>query len=83
MQNKEPSSFLDRSQHSSLGCGLRLDYWIVGLAFRFKDDYEVSVYREQDLALDRPGTLIQEYWAVQLRYAFDVPKLKFAEAQRP
>lgn len=48
--------------------------WIVGLAFRFKDDYEVSVYREQDRSLDKPGTLIQEYWAVQLRVAFDVPK---------
>jgi hypothetical protein len=48
--------------------------WIVGLAFRFKDDYEISVYREQDLSLDKPGTLIQEYWAVQLRFAFDVPK---------
>jgi len=52
--------------------------WIVGLAFRFKDDYEISVYREQDLSLDKPGTLIQEYWAVQLRFAFDVPKRMFA-----
>ena len=51
--------------------------WIVGLAVRFKDDYEVSVYREQDLSLDKPGTLIQEYWAVQLRFAFDVPKRLF------
>ena len=51
--------------------------WIVGLAFRFKDNYEVSVYREQDLSLDKPGTLIQEYWAVQLRFAFDVPKRLF------
>lgn len=57
--------------------------WIVGLAFRFKDDYEVSVYREQDQALDSPGTLVQEYWAVQLRFAFDVPKLGFAGAQHP
>lgn len=48
--------------------------WIVGLAFRFKDDYEVSVYREQDRSLDKPGSLIQEYWAVQLRFAFDVSK---------
>ncbi len=55
--------------------------WIVGLAFRFKDDYEISVYREQDLSLDKPGTLIQEYWAVQLRFAFDVPKRVFARKQ--
>ncbi len=48
--------------------------WIVGLAVRFKEAYEVSVYREQDRALDRPGTLVQEYWAVQLRVSFDVPK---------
>ena len=51
--------------------------WIVGLAFRFLDNYEVSVYREQDRSLDKPGTLIQEYWAVQLRYSFDVPKRMF------
>lgn len=48
--------------------------WIVGLAVRFKDDYEVSIYREQDRSLDRPDSLIQEYWAIQLRVAFDVPK---------
>ena len=48
--------------------------WIVGLAVRFQDDYEVSLYREQDRSLDRPGTLVQEYWAVQLRVAFDVHK---------
>jgi hypothetical protein len=52
--------------------------WIVGLAFRFLDNYELSVYREQDRSLDKPGTLIQEYWAVQLRYSFDVPKRMFA-----
>lgn len=54
--------------------------WIVGLAFRFKDNYEISVYREQDMPLDTPGTLIQEYWAVQLRFAFDVPKRMFSRA---
>ena len=48
--------------------------WIVGLAIRFKDDYEVSVYREQDRSLDKPDSLVQEYWAIQLRVAFDVPK---------
>ncbi len=47
--------------------------WIVGLAFRWHD-MEFSVYREQDLPLDKPGTLIQQYLAVQLRFAFDVPK---------
>jgi hypothetical protein len=46
--------------------------WIVGLAFRWRD-MEFSVYREQDQPLDRSG-LVQQYWAVQLRYAFDVPK---------
>jgi len=44
--------------------------WIVGLAFRWQD-FELSVYREQDQSLDRPG-LVQQYWALQLRYAFDV-----------
>lgn len=56
--------------------------WIVGLAFRFMDNYEVSVYREQDLSLDKPGTLIQEYWAVQLRYSFDVPKRMFVRTEK-
>jgi hypothetical protein len=46
--------------------------WILGIAVRWRD-YEVSFYREQDLPLDRGG-LIQEYWAVQLRYAFDIQK---------
>lgn len=53
--------------------------WIVGLAIRFKDDYEVSVYREQDRSLDKPDSLVQEYWAVQLRVAFDVPKRMLSE----
>jgi hypothetical protein len=57
--------------------------WIIGLAFRFKDDYEISVYREQDLSLDKPGTLVQEYWAVQLRFSFDVPKRLFARTSPP
>lgn len=52
--------------------------WIVGLAFRFQRAYELSVYREQDRPLDRAGTLVQEYWAVQLRFAFDIPKLSLA-----
>ncbi len=70
--------FTDREAGNKLN-PTELD-WIVGLAVRFKDDYEVSVYREEDRALDRPGTLVQEYWAVQLRFAFDVPKLKFVDA---
>ncbi|MER3423146.1 MAG: hypothetical protein C4293_07855, partial [Nitrospiraceae bacterium] len=48
--------------------------WIVGVAFRWRD-MEFSVYREEDRPVDQPG-LIQRYWAVQLRVAFDVPKLK-------
>jgi hypothetical protein len=50
--------------------------WIVGLALRWRD-MEFAVYREQDQSLDRPG-LVQKYVAVQLRYAFDVPK-RFAK----
>lgn len=46
--------------------------WIIGLAFRW-DDWELSIYREQDRPLDRSG-FVQEYTAVQLRVAFDVPK---------
>jgi len=52
--------------------------WIVGLAFRWRDNYEFSVYREEDRPLDRRG-LVQEYWAVQLRVAFDVPKRMLSE----
>jgi hypothetical protein len=46
--------------------------WIVGLALRWQQ-YEVSIYREEDRPVDRPG-LVQKYVAVQLRVAFDVPK---------
>jgi hypothetical protein len=46
--------------------------WIVGLALRW-ERYELSVYREEDRPVDRPG-LVQKYVAVQLRVAFDVPK---------
>jgi hypothetical protein len=52
--------------------------WILGLAVRWKD-LELSVYREQDRPLDRSG-FIQEYYAVQLRYAFDIPKRVVQEA---
>jgi hypothetical protein len=47
--------------------------WIVGLALRFREDMELSLYREQDQSLDKPG-LVQKYVAVQLRYSFDVAK---------
>ncbi|HEY6085206.1 MAG TPA: hypothetical protein VIU63_07400 [Nitrospira sp.] len=46
--------------------------WILGIAMRWRD-FELSFYREQDRPLDR-HTLVQEYWAVQLRFAFDVQK---------
>lgn len=72
--------FTDREVNNTLR-PTELD-WMVGLAFRVEDDYEVSVYREQDRPLDRPG-LVQEYWAVQLRVAFDVPKLSLTRAQHP
>jgi len=47
--------------------------WIIGLALRLREDMELSLYREQDLPLDRAG-LVQKYVAVQFRYSFDVPK---------
>jgi hypothetical protein len=62
--------FTDR-EASNVATPTELD-WILGIAVRWRD-YEVSVYREQDRPLDRSG-LVQEYWAVQLRYAFDVQK---------
>lgn len=48
--------------------------WIIGVAMRWRD-FELSLYREQDRPLDRSG-FIQEYWAAQLRFAFDVQKHK-------
>ena len=62
--------FTDRETSSKVS-PTELD-WMLGLAVRWRD-YEVAFYREQDRALDR-NTLVQEYWAVQLRYAFDVQK---------
>jgi hypothetical protein len=62
--------FTDR-EASSTARPSELD-WIVGVAFRWQD-LELSVYREEDRPLDASG-LIQKYWAVQLRFAFDVPK---------
>lgn len=63
--------FTDREAGNKLN-PTELD-WIIGLALRFREDMEISVYREQDQPLDRPG-LVQKYMAVQLRYSFDVPK---------
>jgi len=52
--------------------------WILGLAVRWKA-WELSVYREQDRPLDRSG-FIQEYYAVQLRYAFDFSRREVRDA---
>ncbi len=62
--------FTDR-ENSNVAKPTELD-WILGVAMRWRD-FELSFYREQDRPLDRSG-LIQEYWAVRLRYAFDVQK---------
>jgi hypothetical protein len=62
--------FTDR-QASNQANPTELD-WIIGVAFRW-EDMELSVYHEQDQPLDRSG-LVQRYLAVQLRFAFDVPK---------
>ena len=63
--------FTDREAGNTLNPS-ELD-WIIGLALRFREDMELSLYQEQDQPLDKPG-LVQKYWAVQLRYSFDVPK---------
>ena len=63
--------FTDREAGNTLNPS-ELD-WIIGLAFRFRENMELSVYREQDQPLGKPG-LVQKYVAVQLRYSFDVPK---------
>ena len=63
--------FTDREAGNKLN-PTELD-WIIGLALRFREDMEISLYREQDQPLDKPG-LVQKYMAVQLRYSFDVPK---------
>lgn len=62
--------FTDR-EASSVVTPSEID-WILGLAVRWRD-YEISLYREQDRPVGQ-STLIQEYWAVQLRYAFDFQK---------
>ena len=63
--------FTDREAGNTLNPS-ELD-WIIGLAVRVREDTELSLYREQDQPLDKPG-LVQKYVAVQLRYSFDVPK---------
>jgi hypothetical protein len=63
--------FTDREAGNKLN-PTELD-WIIGLALRFRDDMELSVYQEQDQPLDKAG-LVQKYTAVQLRFSFDVAK---------
>ena len=46
--------------------------WIVGLAVHWRD-IEFAVYHEQDRPLDRGG-LVQQYFALQLRFSFDISK---------
>lgn len=62
--------FTDREASNTLNPS-ELD-WIVGIAVRWKD-MELSFYREEDRPLDQSG-LVQKYFAVQLRFAFDVSK---------
>jgi hypothetical protein len=63
--------FTDREAGNKLN-PTELD-WIIGLALRFREDMELSLYQETDQPLDKAG-LVQKYTAVQLRYSFDVPK---------
>ncbi len=63
--------FTDREAGNKLN-PTELD-WVIGVALRFRDDMELSLYQEQDQPLDKAG-LVQKYTAVQLRYSFDVPK---------
>lgn len=63
--------FTDREAGNKLN-PTELD-WIIGLALRFREDMELSLYQEHDQPLDKAG-LVQKYTAVQLRYSFDVPK---------
>lgn len=66
----DTNMFTDRERGNKVA-PTELD-WIVGIALRWQD-LELSVYREEDRPLDR-NTLVQKYVAVQLRFAFDVPK---------
>ncbi|HMU29634.1 MAG TPA: hypothetical protein PKD43_06030 [Nitrospira sp.] len=62
--------FTDREASQTLNPS-ELD-WIVGIAVRWQD-MELAFYREEDRPLDQSG-LVQKYFAVQLRFAFDVSK---------
>lgn len=62
--------FTDRSS-SNAAKPSELD-WIIGVAMRWRA-FELSFYHEQDRPLDH-SSFSQEYWAVQLRFAFDVQK---------
>jgi hypothetical protein len=62
--------FTDREASNTINPS-ELD-WIVGIAVRWKD-MELAFYREEDRPLDQSG-LVQKYFAVQLRFAFDVSK---------
>ena len=62
--------FTDREASNTLNPS-ELD-WIVGIAVRWQD-MELAFYREEDRPLDQSG-LVQKYFAVQLRFAFDVSK---------
>ena len=62
--------FTDRDASNTLNPS-ELD-WIVGIAVRWKDA-ELAFYREEDRPLDQSG-LVQKYYAIQLRFAFDVSK---------
>jgi len=62
--------FTDREAGNTLN-PTELD-WILGIAVRWKD-MELAFYREEDRPLDQSG-LVQKYYAVQLRFAFDVSK---------
>jgi hypothetical protein len=62
--------FTDREASNTLN-PTELD-WILGIAVRWKD-MELAFYREEDRPLDQSG-LVQKYYAVQLRFAFDVSK---------
>ena len=62
--------FTDREASNTLNPS-ELD-WIVGIAVRWRD-MELAFYREEDRPLDQSG-LGQKYFAVQLRFAFDVFK---------
>ncbi len=62
--------FTDREASNTLNPS-ELD-WIIGIAVRW-NDMELAFYREEDRPLDQSG-LVQKYFAMQLRFAFDVSK---------